>query len=201
MHIKSILYFERNIVPSGNFFWMFLIESECTDWVEIHRGFAGNNPRTPGHMWHRVQTQKQAAYSAFWALPVLGKKSVYQRCQDLTKHLKCDECASTLLQETFLSLSVPPSPALSRSFSLSLSFSLLSLSLSPNLSLSSSIFLCFSFCFSFPVSFSFTLLFSFILWVASLSRVSALSLSLCVTVIFPHAHTISVSCLNIPLQL
>jgi len=50
MHIKSILYFERNIVPSGNFFWMFLIESECTDWVEIHRGFAGNNPRTPGHM-------------------------------------------------------------------------------------------------------------------------------------------------------
>ena len=48
-----------------------------------------------------VQIQKQAAYSAFWT--VVGHQYDYQWGPILTKNLKCDACASTLLQETVIS--------------------------------------------------------------------------------------------------
>jgi len=47
-----------------------------------------------------VQTQKQAEYSAFWALTDLGHQYDYQWGSLLTKYLNCDVCASTLLPET-----------------------------------------------------------------------------------------------------
>jgi len=47
-----------------------------------------------------VQTQKQAVYSAFWAWTDMGHKYDNQWGPLLTKYLKCDARASTLLPET-----------------------------------------------------------------------------------------------------
>jgi len=51
------------------------------------------------HKWLSVQTQKQATHSAFWTLTDVENQSVYKWIRVLTKHLKCDARASTLLSE------------------------------------------------------------------------------------------------------
>jgi len=51
---------------------------------------------------------------AFWASIVVGHQQEYQRGPVLTKYLKCDACASTLLPETLVVIpegnKVPPFP-------------------------------------------------------------------------------------------
>jgi len=60
------------------------------------------------HRWLSVQTQKQATYSAFWALTDVRNQSAFKWLQVLTKYLKCDAHASTLLPETVLVITVHP---------------------------------------------------------------------------------------------